>query len=58
MTPKKEMDRVCGMWIELTEKTLRSDFGGTTFYFCEQGCKDKFDRDPNAYLKGFEGRGK
>lgn len=56
MSKKKEMDPVCGMWIEIEGDQFSSVYKGKTFYFCEQGCKEKFDRNPEQYMKGFEGR--
>ena len=56
MTSKKEMDRVCGMWIETEEPKFTSLYHGETYYFCAKGCQTKFDEDPEHYMKGFEGR--
>ena len=56
MTQSKEMDRVCGMWVEMKDARFTSRYNGTTYYFCSQGCKEQFDQDPEQYMKGFEGR--
>ncbi len=56
MTSKKEMDRVCGMWIETEEATFTSSYKGETYYFCAEECKIKFDQNPAYYMKGFEER--
>ena len=56
MTPKKEMDRVCGMWIKTEGTTLTSDYKGETYYFCAEECKVKFDQNPDYYMEGVEGR--
>ncbi|GJL53053.1 MAG: YHS domain-containing protein [Nitrospirales bacterium] len=56
MTSKKDMDRVCGMWIETSEAKFISYYNGQTYYFCASECKDKFDQNPAFYMKGFEGR--
>ncbi len=56
MARKKEMDRVCGMWIEIDEAKFSSLFNGETFYFCAKECKEKFDQNPDYYMVGIEGR--
>lgn len=45
------IDPVCGMEIDEDEAKGSSDYEGETFYFCSQSCKQKFDRDPEAYLE-------
>ncbi len=56
MSTQQEMDRVCGMWIDMESARFTSDYKGETYYFCAQTCKEKFDGDPELYMKGFEGR--
>jgi len=56
MTPKKEMDRVCGMWIETEGTRFISVYRGETYYFCAEECKNKFDQNPVYYMVGVEGR--
>ncbi len=56
MAPKKEMDRVCGMWIEIDEAKFTSLYKNETYYFCAEECKVKFDQDPGYYMVGVEGR--
>lgn len=56
MVKKKEMDRVCGMWVEIESAQFTSVYKGQTYYFCEQSCKEKFDRDPEFFMRAFEGR--
>ena len=43
-------DLVCGM--EVDEKTAagKSEYKGTTYYFCAPGCKQAFDKDPQKYI--------
>ncbi|HTR32812.1 MAG TPA: permease [Gaiellaceae bacterium] len=40
-------DPVCGMTVE--RGPIRSVHDGTTFYFCCEGCKGRFDADPEAF---------
>ena len=44
-------DPVCGMMVDEKTAPARSDYKGQTYYFCMQGCKRKFDADPERYLK-------
>ncbi len=50
------MDRVCGMWIEIEDSKVSSLFNDETYYFCANECKDKFEKNPDYYMVGFEGR--
>ena len=36
------VDPVCGMYVSEDSK-IYSEKDGTRYYFCSQGCKDKFD---------------
>lgn len=56
MTAKKELDRVCGMWVEIQGAQLTSNYKDEKYYFCSQGCKEQFDQDPERFMVGFEGR--
>jgi Cu+-exporting ATPase len=50
--PEKGMvtDPVCRMTIRPEDAVGKSEYKGKTFYFCAAGCKEKFDKDPEAYL--------
>jgi P-type Cu+ transporter len=41
---------VCGMPVEITPDTPRSNYDGETYYFCSEACKQSFDREPAKYL--------
>ena len=41
-------DPVCGMRIDRF-KALRSDSLGGAYYFCSEGCRDAFEREPGAF---------
>ncbi|WP_084250143.1 heavy metal translocating P-type ATPase [Sphingomonas mali] len=43
-------DPVCGMVVDPAMTPHRADHSGQTYYFCSQGCRDKFVADPSAYL--------
>jgi YHS domain-containing protein len=42
-------DPVCGMTVS-RKTALRSEWNGTTYYFCSPGCKERFEADPERYL--------
>jgi hypothetical protein len=42
-------DPVCGMTVS-RDSDLRSEWEGTTYYFCGPGCKARFDADPARYV--------
>jgi YHS domain-containing protein len=37
--------------VRIDQTTPRSDWQGTTYYFCSQDCKAAFDRAPGQYVK-------
>ena len=39
-------DPVCGMTVDPLTSTRTSTHGGQTYWFCSDGCKAEFDRDP------------
>jgi len=46
-----ERDVVCGMAVNPDTAAATSEYNGRTYYFCAQGCKAAFDRNPEKYLK-------
>jgi len=47
---EKATDPVCGMEVNKEETAATTEYKGQTYYFCAPGCKQMFDRDPEAYL--------
>ncbi|HUI57054.1 MAG TPA: XdhC family protein [Bryobacteraceae bacterium] len=47
ITPK---DPVCGMVVEASRAKHKSDYQGSTYYFCCPHCKRAFDEEPEKYL--------
>lgn len=45
-------DPVCGIEVNEDTTTYKSEYEGSTYYFCCGGCKAKFDRDPEKYVNG------
>ena len=45
-------DPVCGMMVDEKTAKFKSQHGGKTYYFCAQGCKTLFDKNPSRYVAG------
>ena len=45
------IDPVCGMEVTERRNAGKSEYKGTTYYFCSRGCKVEFDKDPEKYLR-------
>ncbi|RJQ52436.1 MAG: YHS domain-containing protein [Nitrospiraceae bacterium] len=44
-------DPVCKMDVKEKEAAAKSDYKGKTYYFCAKACKEKFDKEPEKYIK-------
>ena len=57
---KTSVDPVCGMEVDVSSAAGSATFDGTTYYFCEDGCRRDFEAEPCKYLapkrKGWWGR--
>jgi len=49
-TPDTAKDPVCGMSVKISTAKFSSDYKGTKYYFCSEGCKTSFDKEPEKYL--------
>ena len=45
-------DPVCGMTVQVTDKTRTETYDGQSFHFCSDGCQQKFRNDPYFYASG------
>jgi YHS domain-containing protein len=45
------IDPVCGMEVETATAQWKTDYKGTTYYFCGPGCKRSFEKDPEKFLR-------
>ncbi|MDP2604969.1 MAG: YHS domain-containing protein [Deltaproteobacteria bacterium] len=45
-------DPVCKMDVDEKKAVATSTREGETYYFCAQGCKNAFDKEPEKYLSG------
>jgi uncharacterized membrane protein YraQ (UPF0718 family)/YHS domain-containing protein len=46
------IDPVCGMQVETANAAARAEHAGTTFYFCSDHCRHRFEADPARYGDG------
>jgi YHS domain-containing protein len=44
-----DKDPVCGMTVSRGEEAGKSEYQGKTYFFCSEGCKERFDRNPQQY---------
>lgn len=45
-------DPVCQMQVEEDKAAATAEHGGKQYYFCSEGCKEKFTSDPEQYTQG------
>ena len=45
-----ERDPVCGMSVDPATAKWSAEHEGKAYYFCSEGCRDKFVADPAVYL--------
>jgi len=46
------IDPVCGMNVDENAKEVyKSQYGGQSFNFCSQDCKDEFEKTPEQYAR-------
>jgi YHS domain-containing protein len=43
-------DPVCGMQINIDTAPAQTVVDGEIYYFCSEGCKEAFERNPARYL--------
>lgn len=44
-------DPVCGMTLDSAKSAATESRQGQTYYFCSPSCHDKFQADPDRYVK-------
>src|SRR3954452_19771263 len=49
--PTHVKDPVCGMTVDPAKAKATAEHDGQKYYFCCAGCAQKFQSDPEAYLK-------
>ena len=48
--PETAVDPVCGMTVEKATAADRFEHEGVTYWFCASGCRQRFERDPAAFV--------
>jgi YHS domain-containing protein len=48
--PEKARDPVCGIMVE-KDPNLAAQYKGKTYYFCSRTDRDKFNKNPDKYVK-------
>lgn len=48
---KTHKDPVCGMDVREGPKAITMEYKGQTYYFCSNGCKRTFEKDPEKVLR-------
>jgi Cu+-exporting ATPase len=43
-------DPVCGMNVDEKTAALKSEYMGKTYYFCNQSCKEVFEKNPQRFV--------
>lgn len=43
-------DPVCGMDVDESDPPAQTDYQGTTYFFCAEGCREKFEANPDEYV--------
>ena len=52
-------DPVCSMQVDEKNAAGQSEYQGQTYYFCSENCKERFDENPQQYVKqGAQGAGR
>ena len=46
------VDPVCGMEVEPEKAAATAEYAGRKYYFCAEGCRERFVADPEKYLGG------
>jgi YHS domain-containing protein len=46
------IDPVCKMEIDEADAAAHTNYDGDDYYFCSEGCKEKFEHDPQQYVSG------
>jgi len=53
---KTARDPVCGMNVDPETSRHRFEHDGTTYHFCSNGCRARFEADPRKYLDKMQGK--
>jgi YHS domain-containing protein len=45
------IDPVCKMRVDEASAAAKSEYKGQVYYFCAKSCKERFDQNPQQYVK-------
>jgi YHS domain-containing protein len=45
------IDPICGMTVDEKSAKFKSEYKGSTYFFCAPGCKKAFDANPEKYAR-------
>ncbi len=48
-------DPVCKMTVDENTAVAQTEYKGKTFYFCAEGCKETFEKEPDKFVKESSG---
>jgi YHS domain-containing protein len=48
------VDPVCGMQVDEENAAAGVEYEGDVYYFCSRACLEKFEDNPNSYVKKAE----
>jgi protein SCO1/2 len=51
-TSANATDPVCGMKVVAADQSPHGTYGGRTYYFCSDSCRERFEKAPKKYLAG------
>jgi YHS domain-containing protein len=46
----QQRDPVCGMMVDPANAAGESTYGNTTYYFCSENCRQRFEANPTAFI--------
>jgi Cu+-exporting ATPase len=52
---RSAIDPVCGMTVDPERAAGSFEYRGTTYFFCNPRCRERFEADPESYLRKREG---
>ena len=44
------LDPICLMEVDEKSARFKTVYNGRTFFFCDKGCKQKFEEEPEKYI--------
>jgi YHS domain-containing protein len=44
------LDPICLMEVDEKSARFKTVYNGQTFFFCDKGCKQKFEEEPEKYI--------